>query len=644
MDYEQSQLKRSVYDDWYRDLFLGMRYGCLCCQVIYNEEGIPVDFIHQEANASYARLTGLNDVIGLKASEVFPDIHLSHPGFIEKHLRVAETGISDNFEFYLEPLQKWFDISIYSSWKDHFSVIIDEITDRKTALYELKKSEERFKTLFESHSAIKIVLDSETGYIIDANQAAADFYGWSIDELCRMNIQQINTLPAESVNAEMKKTVSGEKTHFFFIHRLASGVLRDVEVFSNKIVIEGKSLLHSIIHDVTEQKIVEAEREKLQAQLQHSQKMEMVGQLAGGIAHDFNNMLGVISGHAEMAIESGIFSLDDLESIQKAAVSSANLTRQLLAFARKQPVSPKSINLNEAIEGMLSFLRRLIGEDIALEWNPCDQESLLYIDPSQIDQILTNLSVNARDAIDGIGTITITTSRHSHDDAACHFGLSCDLVTEYATITFADSGCGIDSEHLPHIFEPYFTTKEVGKGTGLGLSTLYGIVKQNNGYVEYDSSYSEGTTFHIHLPRYHAAAGEVRYERSEPAVLPAQNSILLVEDQEDILKMCKRMLEQQGYTVLPAATPNAAIRIAFEHQGSLDLLLTDVVMPGMNGSDLAKTVTTISPGIKTLFMSGYTADTLAARGVSGDGVDFIQKPFTVKQLTGCIQELLSIYT
>ena len=639
-----SPKKNAGHHVGYRHLFENMQYGCVYCKVIFNEEGRPVDFIHEEVNAGYEKLTGLTNVVGLKASEVFPDIGNSDPEFIENHLRVADTGKPGRFEFYLEPLHQWFDISVYSTERVYFTAIIDNITDRKEAEERLRKSEYRFKALFDDHSAIKLVLDFDTGDIIDANHSAAIFYGWPTDELCRMNLQQIEMLSPTELTTEIPKSRYNNKNNFSCKHRKSNNSVCDVEVFSNSITVAGKALLFLIIYDVTERIQAEREREKLQEQLQHSQKLEMIGQLAGGIAHDFNNMLGVILGHAEMALLEEKLpecTYTDLTAIKKAAIHSANLTQQLLAFARKQIAIPKVTELNVAVKAILSLLQRLIGEDITLQWIPDAQEALLKIDPSQLDQILTNLTTNARDAISGTGTITIETSRQACQNVTEQTAQSSDVMANYVTITVTDTGCGISKTNLPHIFEPFFTTKGVGKGTGLGLSTVYGIVKQNHGFIECESTPDKGTCIKIQLPMYTTECVELESKPTEPLIRHLQQSVLLVEDQPDILGMCKRILEQQGLLVIPAETPQEAILIAEKHKNGIDLLLTDVVMPEMNGCDLSNKLLITYPNLKTLFMSGYTSDIIASHGVISEDVNFIQKPFTIKALINSVHELLN---
>jgi PAS domain S-box-containing protein len=383
-------------------------------------------------------------------------------------------------------------------------------------------------------------------------------------------------------------------------------------------------------------------QEKLEAQLHQAQKMESVGRLAGGVAHDFNNMLGVILGYTELAkerVEPNTPLHTDLEKIQEAAQRSADLTRQLLAFARKQTVSPKVIDLNSTIESMLKLLRRLIGEDIDLAWQPGKEVWPVKMDPTQVDQILTNLCVNARDAIVDTGKVTIETGKASFDEEYCahHAGF---VPGEYVLLAVSDNGCGMDEETQAHLFEPFFTTKEVGKGTGLGLAMVYGVVKQNNGFINVYSELGQGTTFKIYLPRHLDKTVFLPKNKLDKPSERGHETILLVEDEPAILEMSTIMLERLGYTVLAAGTPGEAIRLAQEHPGRIDLLLTDVIMPEMNGRDLAKNLLSIYPDIRRLFMSGYTASVIAHHGVLDQGVHFIHKPFSMKDLGEKLREAL----
>jgi len=373
-----------------------------------------------------------------------------------------------------------------------------------------------------------------------------------------------------------------------------------------------------------------------------AQKVESVGRLAGGVAHDFNNMLGIILGYTELALErvgSDASLHADLEEIRKAALRSADLTRQLLAFARKQTIAPKVLDFNATVEDMLNMLRQLIGEDINLVWKPGRGLWPVNMDPAQIDQMLANLSVNARDAIAGVGTISVETRNTTLDEEYCaqQAGFT---PGEYVTLTVSDDGCGMDAVTLLSIFEPFFTTKKPDKGTGLGLATVYGIVKQNNGFINVYSEPGQGTTFNIYLPRYAAKTEPLPKEVPVQTTVRGHETILLVEDEPAILKMTTIMLERHGYTVLKASTPGEAIRLAREHIGRIDLLLTDVIMPKMNGRDLAENLVSIHPDIKRLFMSGYTANVITKHGVLNEGEHFIQKPFTMNDLGMKLHEVL----
>ena len=405
---------------------------------------------------------------------------------------------------------------------------------------------------------------------------------------------------------------------------------------------DGGTLWHGIIVDISDRKLAEEEQTKLKEQLQQAQKMEAVGRLAGGVAHDFNNMLSVIIGHAEMAMEEvdpaqPLYA--NLEQIKNAGERSADLTRQLLAFARKQTVAPKVLDLNKTVGGMTQMLQRLIGEDIDLAWMPYKNLWPVKMDPSQIDQILANLCVNARDAIADVGKITIETGNVEFDETYCndHVGF---LPGEYVLLAVSDNGCGMDTETLDNIFEPFFTTKESGKGTGLGLATVYGVVKQNNGFINVYSEPGQGTTFRIYLPRHLTKTAQLSEKEVNPPPERGNETILLVEDEPAILKMTTMMLERLGYTVVAAGTPAEAINLAHEYTGIIDLLVTDVVMPEMNGRNLAKNILSFYPNLKRLFMSGYTANVIAHHGVLDEGVNFIQKPFSRENLGTKVRELL----
>jgi CheY-like chemotaxis protein len=329
----------------------------------------------------------------------------------------------------------------------------------------------------------------------------------------------------------------------------------------------------------------------------------------------------------------------DLQEILKAANRSADVTNKLLAFARRQTIDPKVLDLNETVEGMLKMLRRLIGEDIDLAWQPETNIWPVKMDPVQIDQILANLCVNARDAIDGVGKVTIETENVVLDEAYCaeHVGA---VPGEYAMLSVSDDGSGMDKEILANVFEPFFTTKEVGKGTGLGLSTVYGIVKQNQGYIDVYSEPGKGTTCKIYLPRQGVEAEAVTGEAEDHVPRGRGETILIVEDEASVLKVAKKVLKKLGYTVLAAGSPGEAMDMARGYAGEIHLLMTDVVMPEMNGKELAEEIAAIRPNTKTLFMSGYTVNAVAHQGIVDKAVRFIQKPFTSDSLARKVREVL----
>ena len=371
--------------------------------------------------------------------------------------------------------------------------------------------------------------------------------------------------------------------------------------------------------------------------------METVGRLAGGVAHDFNNMLHVIISYVEMSLRK--IASDDvlynyLQEVRRAANRSAEITGQLLAFARKQTVSPKILDLNAAVQRSQKMIRGLVGEDIEFIWVPGMDVREVKIDPGQLDQILANLAANARDAISGVGTLTICTANAMLDEAFCA-SHTASIPGPHVILEVSDDGRGMDRETLTHLFEPFFTTKEVGKGTGLGLATIYGIVNQNRGAVDVESAPGAGTTFKIYLPAAEgrptsAAVDEVA---AEPSGGP--ETILLVEDESGILTLVTQQLRDMGYTVLAAGSPEEALRVSEAHSERIDLLVTDVVMPQMYGRQLAERLHALRPGMKCLYMSGYTADVISYRGMLDAGVTFIAKPFSLLTLSEKVREALA---
>ncbi|NTU53977.1 MAG: response regulator [Chlorobiaceae bacterium] len=406
---------------------------------------------------------------------------------------------------------------------------------------------------------------------------------------------------------------------------------------------ESSRYVAGIVVDITEKKLAALELEQLQAQLQHSQKMDLLGQLAGGIAHDFNNSLTAIIGHIELAlckIDSSHPVAENLRNAHQSATNSAHLTRQLLGFARKQMTRPKVISLNQETESLMPMLGRLISAPIRCVWKPGYDDTSVFIDPSQLDQVLSNLCINARDAIEMTGTITISSSTVHLEKSDCGQGHPCQTPGEYVLLSVSDTGSGIDSKTLPHIFEPFFTTKPVGKGTGLGLSTVYGIVRQNNGYIDCQTELAKGTTFSIYFPRHQGNAAAIDSRTPEITYRTATETILLVEDESSVLNILSEALEEKGFEVLAALDAESAIVIAEIHKEKIKLLVTDMILPGMNGRELSTQVKESIPCVKLLFMSGFAFAEPWLHGLSTMPVNHIRKPFTIQDFITKVSQVL----
>jgi nitrogen-specific signal transduction histidine kinase/CheY-like chemotaxis protein len=384
------------------------------------------------------------------------------------------------------------------------------------------------------------------------------------------------------------------------------------------------------------------ERKRLEEQLLQSQKMEAVGQLAGGVAHDFNNILTAIVGYTDLLaaeLGSNVRQLEDLEEIRKAARRAAALTRQLLAFSRKQVLEPRIIDVNGVVLNLDKMLRSLISENIELKTDLADNLAAARADPNQIEQVIMNLAINARDAMPDGGTVTIETDNVTLDDAYAAQHVSV-IPGEYVMLAVSDTGCGMDEKTQSRIFEPFFTTKPPGRGTGLGLSTVYGIVKQTGGNIWLYSEPGKGTTFKIYLPAIAALPEDIGKAAPAEAVRRGGGTVLVVEDDEQVRRLTHRALASQGYTVLEADRGTTALDIARRHKGHIDLLLTDVIMPDTNGRKLAETIRAARPGLRVLYMSGYPDGAIASHGMLEPGVAYLAKPFTTDAVTRRVREVL----
>ena len=512
-------------------------------------------------------------------------------------------------------------------------------------------SEARFKELFKLAPMALAEVDRD-GRIVEVNEVLSNdldkLYGIKIDEITSLNSWWELLYPdlhsrekvvaawqdTEWQTCKQGLTVNSGETQVTCV----DGTKRTLMVNASVV---GKNILISLF-DITALRNAEDDREKLQKQLFQSQKLESIGTLAGGVAHDFNNIIGSIMGYSELTINE--MKADDplrkyIERILDASERSASLVRQLLIFARKQTTVPEVLDLNTAVDNMLNILRRLIGENIELIWIPGENSCPVKMDPSRLDQILANLCVNARDAISDVGKITIKTRKIEFDELACRSNID-SRPGSYIQLSVMDNGCGMDRETSQHVFDPFFTTKGPGRGTGLGLATVYGIVRQAQGFINLYSETGIGTSFNIYIPFYEGELEAKADKVSSPVPQGRGETILLVEDDAELINMTRLMLEHLGYKVLTAVTPNEAVRLAGNEPGEIDLFLTDVIMPDMNGRELIDRLLQIRPDVKYIFMSGYTADIVVHQGVSQFDKDFIQKPFSLNILAEKVREVL----
>lgn len=519
------------------------------------------------------------------------------------------------------------------------------LEERKSSI-DLSQSRKQYQGLVEDTPDLITRVDAE-GRFLFVNHAAQLIFGLPANDcIGRSAFDFVHPDDRASTVAEFESWLASNTSSFKFENRQLSldgrvhhmAWLIRVEYDHNGDVCGTANYAR----DVTAQKNVEVERLKLESQLQQVQKMEAVGQLAGGIAHDFNNMLGVILGHTELALirsEQGRSITINLDGILKATNHSKDLTQQLLSFARKQNIEPKILDLNESIENTMLMLERLIGENIILTFNAGENLWPVNIDPTQLDQVLANLCVNARDAITDGGHITITTINSSFDSSSDEQDSFAPPPGDYVQISVSDDGAGMSRAIMSRIFEPFYTTKGPTEGTGLGLSTVFGAIKQNNGYIMVSSEEGFGTLFTVFLSPEKSASLAVE-EPDQTVARGGIESILVVEDDELLLDVETTMLTDSGYTVLAAATPEIALKLARSHSGEIDLLLTDVIMPEMNGWELSAELVALRPTMKVLFMSGYTAEIIDNESVISGEVHFLQKPFQMDALIRKVREVM----
>ena len=522
-----------------------------------------------------------------------------------------------------------------------------DVTEHRRAEEALIKSQNKYIDLYENANDMIFTLDL-LGNFTSINRAAYASFGYRVEELLGKGLQHVLTPESFKYAMTTLQRAVAEKSDLMGIQPWEfEGLKKDgtkvlLEVRARLILEDGNVMgVQAIARDVTERKQSEEEKAFLQEQLRQSQKMEAIGRLAGGIAHDFNNLLTIIGGYSalsflELKEEDPL--KGNLRAVQKATERAANLTRQLLAFSRRQPMEMKVLDLNATLRDMDKMLRRVIGEDIKLVTHLAEDLGRTKTDPGQIEQVIMNLVVNARDAMPEGGRLTIETANVELDEAYVrgHVGVK---PGRYLMLSVSDTGAGMTQEVKERVFEPFFTTKGAGKGTGLGLSTVYGIVKQSGGNIWVYGEPEKGAAFKIYLPRVDEPT-EVFKEKLVKDLPRGSETVLLVEDEEEVRKLAAQILQRQGYKVLEAPQEGDALLICEQHQTPVHLMLTDVVMPGMSGHQLAERLKSLQPEMKVLYMSGYTDNTIIQHGVLVEGVNYISKPFTVDALERKVREVL----
>jgi two-component system cell cycle sensor histidine kinase/response regulator CckA len=513
-----------------------------------------------------------------------------------------------------------------------------EYSARRRAEEALRASENQYRLLFENNPTPVFVFAAGTLEFLAVNPAALQDYGYSPIEFLGMNLKDLalgDEIPA--FLDRLTHLAPGTGTAGIWRHRRKDGKLCEMEITAHSLIFAGKQAWLALAFNVTE-------RLNLEAQLRQSQKMESVGQLAGGIAHDFNNLLTVISGHAGLLLAKEKLApniADPLKEIYEAAKRAADLTRQLLTFSRKQHIQPQVVDLNEVVNNITKMLRRVLGEDIALEVNFSPSLPSVKADLGMVEQVLINLAVNSRDAMPKGGHLHICTFSEIVDKNRAQKNPEA-APGRFVCLTFADTGCGIPPENLARIFEPFFTTKEINRGTGLGLATVYGIVKQHQGWIEVTSEVGRGATFKIFLPATNEISGAVTMPAGEPRVIGGTETILVVEDEAPLLRLIHHILESHGYKVLDSQNGKTALELWGEHRKKIDLLFTDMILPdGMTGPELAEILKTSKPGLKVIYTSGYDAGKLGNAIDLKEGRNFIQKPFHARKLAETVYDCLN---
>jgi len=524
--------------------------------------------------------------------------------------------------------------------RQHQQSLEDEVkrrTNEIEAAYQSKQiSDAKFIRIFEASPDTIMISRASDGIVIDVNPTFTRIFGYTREEALGKTTSDLKVWNCEADRLRLRDTLipNGEAVNLDMTFRTKDGTPVSCLYSGRTFDMNGETCIIGVVRDLTAQR-------QLESQLIQAQKMESVGRLAGGVAHDFNNLLTPILGYTELvmsALDENDPQLAHLREVHRAAENAKNLTRQLLAFGRKQLMQMRPLNLNEVVRDFGKIIRRTVREDVLIETNFCDDMGTIRGDQSQLEQILMNLAVNAQDAMPTGGTLSISTELAEIGKDACYSNPHLQP-GDYAVLRIGDTGCGMSPEIRRQIFEPFFTTKEAGKGTGLGLSTVYGIARQHEGYVSVESEPGSGTTFKIYLPLIHEEA-KPEAEKSAAPAPQGHETVLVVEDNYSVRRLIGKVLTANGYTVIDAEEPNACLEIAPGIATPPDMLLTDVIMPFLNGHDLYLELNKRWPGLKVAYMSGYTNDAIARHGVLDSGTHFLQKPFDVHTLLERVRETL----
>ncbi len=636
--YAEETLRKS--EEKYKSLFENMQNGFALHEMVIDETGTPIDYIFLDINEAFEQQTTLKrkKLLGKKVTEALPGIENDPADWIGTYGKVVLTGNSISFENYAEPLKRWFSIVAYRPKEGQFAVLFHDITERKQTEEALRMTEIKQSAMISNISDVISIID-ENAIIKYVSPNIEKHFGWKPEDLVGLEVwETIHSDDMESIQKEFYELFQKQylTTTIEYRYKCKDNSSKMIQLTAKNLLNDAnvKGILLNY-HDITD-------RTKLLEQLIQAQKMETIGNLAGGVAHDFNNLLTVIQGYSSMLhrsldIKDPLYEM--VSEISNAGDRAESLTRQLLAFSRKQILQPCVLNINDLIVNQEKMLRRLIGENIELVALLESDISKMKADPGQMEQVIMNLIVNSRDAMPGGGNITIETKKMKFEEST-NWGNYEMAAGNYVLLVISDTGSGMSKEIINRIFEPFYTTKELGRGTGLGLSTAYGIVKQSSGYINVYSEPGLGTTFKIYFPAVKEHIEETEIIKTTEDSLSGHETILVVEDEETLRKMTCKILQTYGYTVLEAENAGSALIKHERFKEDVDLILTDVIMPDLSGKELVERLTPIQPNLKVLYMSGYTENSIIHHGVLDDDLHFIQKPFTVEMIARKVRDVL----